>query len=85
MMYSRVLCTQWQSLIEENLSSLLDWQLRNVILDALLRITNSSSSDYKLLQIIIQRSLLVSVDIVYALHPNYRDNHELLVGFKSAY
>ena len=57
----------------------------SVMLDALLRITNSSISDYKLLQIAIQRSFLVSVDMAHALHPNYMDNHELLVGFKSTH
>ncbi|KAI3463633.1 hypothetical protein Pfo_020296 [Paulownia fortunei] len=47
-----------------------------VMLDALSRITNSFSSDTKLLPKAIQRSYLVSADMAHALHPNYMDKHE---------
>ncbi|PIN24208.1 Aminopeptidase I zinc metalloprotease (M18) [Handroanthus impetiginosus] len=47
-----------------------------VMFDALSRITNSFSSDTKLIPKAIQRSYLVSADMAHALHPNYMDKHE---------
>ncbi|KAK7291566.1 hypothetical protein RIF29_06812 [Crotalaria pallida] len=47
-----------------------------VMLNALSRVTNSFSSNPKMLDKAIQRSFLVSADMAHALHPNYMDKQE---------
>lgn len=47
-----------------------------VMLDALSRVTNSFTSDPKVLTKAIQKSFFVSADMAHALHPNYMDKHE---------